>query len=59
MHTFTFRITNHFRALGCSVARSAVKRKADEEEAPLLSHTATLRIPLNFPKPRKSKKLKN
>ena len=59
MHTLIPRITNHFRALGCSVARSAVKRKADEEKAPLPTHTATLRIPLNFPKPRKNKKLRN
>ena len=51
------RVVNHFRALGCSVSKLAVKRRADEE-APPPSHVATLKIPLNFPKARKGRKQK-
>ena len=50
---------DHFRALGCGVTRAAVKRKADSSSLTALPFSATLKIPLNFPKPKKGRKSKN
>lgn len=56
---------DHYRALGCTVSKKAIKRKTPDE-ADLLttpqatsSCTAVLKIPLNFPKPKKGRKSKN
>jgi hypothetical protein len=57
---------DHFRALGCVVTKTAVKRKLEDVDdvdsgAPssmqaTSSCTAVLKIPLNFPNPRKGKR---
>lgn len=50
----TSKVMDHFRALGCSVTKSAVKRKAGDDGIPLPSScTANLKIPLSFPKLKK------
>lgn len=52
---------DHYRALGCTVSKLGTKRKSEDAdgEQPVSSFTATLKIPLNFPKPRKAKKSKD
>ena len=53
------RVVDFYRALGCSVAKTTVKRQLGEDHTPgPAHHTATLKIPLNFPKPKKSHKKK-
>ncbi len=55
---------DHFRALGCVVTKTAVKRKLDDVDVDsgaasmqaTSSCTAVLKIPLNFPIPRKGKR---
>lgn len=58
------RVMDFYKALGCTVSKMAVKRKAlqsddeDELSTPTQSTsscTAVLKIPLNFPKPRTNK----
>ncbi len=60
-----YSVMDHFRALGCSVSKKAIKRKSSEEDDDELDEpkaintcTAMLKIPLNFPKPRGQKKTK-
>lgn len=53
------KVVDFYRALGCSVAKTTVKRQLGEDHTPgPAHHTATLKIPLNFPKPKKSHKKK-
>ena len=68
----TVRVMDHFRALGCVVTKTAVKRKLEDADdvdsgaasasssslalQPTASCTAVLKIPLNFPNPRKGKR---
>ena len=65
-----FRVMDHFRALGCVVTKTAVKRKLEDVDIdpaaassssssssrPISSCTAVLKIPLNFPNPKRGKR---
>ena len=60
------RVMDHFRALGCVVTKTAVKRKLEDDDIdqamassssrPTSSCTAVLKIPLNFPNPKQGKR---
>ena len=62
------RVMDHFRALGCVITKTAVKRKLEDVDdldsgtasasssLATSSCTAVLKIPLNFPNPRKGKR---
>ena len=62
------RVMDHFRALGCVVTKTAVKRKHEDDDddleaaassnssQPTSSCTAVLKIPLNFPNPKRGKR---
>lgn len=52
------KITDYFRALGCVVKKSGVKRAADSEDGYGPTVTSVLRIPLSFPKSKRNRSKK-
>lgn len=55
---FLSRIVDVCRALGCTMTTNPREKTQGDKLTPK-TYTATLKFPLNFPKPRKPKQKKN
>ena len=58
-----YRITDYFKALGCTVQRKGLKRPSPSDESGVVGKdrpvTCILQLPLAFPRPRKPRKRKD